>query len=112
MSMRDLLKSSLRLSPDHIIVGEVRGSDVGGSGTGRPDDGLIGQEEANEGVLAANEIAVGIRGDALVHHRRAQLRRELRGVTRGQGGGRCLHRRRRSENDEEAPHDRGPDEQA
>lgn len=64
MSIRDLLKSSLRLRPDRIIVGEVRGSEalelVSAMNTGHK--GCLGTIHANsphDAVIRLEALAMG-----------------------------------------------------
>ena len=64
VSMKDLLKSSLRLRPDRIIVGEVRGSEgfdlVQAMNTGHNGSmGTIHANSANDALVRLESLAMG-----------------------------------------------------
>ena len=76
VSMRDLLKSSLRLRPDRIIVGEVRGSEglelIQAMNTGHKGClGTIHANTANDALVRLESLAMG--SDAKISERRFSI---------------------------------------
>lgn len=75
VSMRDLLKSALRLRPDRIIVGEVRGSEgmelVQAMNTGHKGSmGTIHANSPNDALVRLEALAMG--GDAKISEKAMQ----------------------------------------